>query len=198
MINLKFNKNFLIWPLSIIGGAVLGLILLAWLNPFRIFVAKKDNTWIISQGLANTLSKQVQLKNAVDASGSVSLLDIVKIATSTGVPKAEVVRKGNETYLSTGPIGEVSVDMPYGEYAMAVIPVPGVDFTNVPDKIYLSKPVQEVKLTLKEGTGQIKGIKSTKITQIAKDKLSKLVIKLVRDNDIPVLWAGVSIKLTKK
>ena len=171
---MKFvNKNIFIFIGSILGGAILGLILLAWLNPFKFFVPKKDNTWVISQGLANTLSKQAQLQEAVEASGSVSLLDIVKIATSTGVPKAEVKRQGNDILLSTGPSGEVSVNLSYGEYKVAVVPIPGVDYTNVPDKIYVAKPMQEVWLGLKDGSGKVKGM-STKNTQYENDKLSKL------------------------
>lgn len=202
-----FNKNILIWAGSIIGGAVLGLVLLAWLNPFKYFVPKKDNTWVISQGLANTLSKQVQLKNATTASGSVSLLDIVKIATSSGVPKAEVVKKGNEIFLSTGSVGEVKTDLVYGRYKVSLIPVPGVDFTGVPAEIDINKPISEIKLGLTEGQGKVKGVQN-----ILKDKpkstdLSKLVVSLywdqnkngLKDESEPkVLWAGVTIKLTKK
>lgn len=192
---------------SIIGGAVLGLILLAWLNPFRFFAAKKDNTWVISQSLANTLSKQQQLKNAVSASGSVSLLDIVKIATSSGVPKAEVVKKGADTFLSTGPVGEVKTDLVYGRYKVSLIPVPGVDFMGVPAEIDINKPIIEIKLGLTEGTGKVKGVQNVLNDKPKSSDLGKLVLSLYwdqnkngqRDETEPkVFWAGVTIKLSKK
>lgn len=205
---MKFlNKTSLIFMVSILGGAVLGLILLAWLNPFRIFVPKKDNTWVISQGLVNTLSKQVQLKNAVSASGSVSLLDIVKIATSSGVPKAEVVKKGNDIFLSTGPVGEVKTDLVYGRYKVAVIPVPGVDFMGVPAEIDIKQPISEIKLGLTEGQGKVKGVHNVSGDKPKSNDLSKLVVSLywdqnkngLKDDTEPkVLWAGVTIKLTKQ
>lgn len=188
-------------------GMILGLILLAWLNPFKYFVAKKDNTWVISQGLANTLSKQVQLKNATTASGSVSLLDIVKIATSTGVPKAEVVKKGNEIFLSTGPVGEVKTDVVYGRYKISVIPIPGVDFVGVPTEIDIKQPISEIKLGLTEGTGKIKGIQNVLNDKPKSSDLGKVIVSLYWDQnnngqkdekEPKVLWAGVTIKLTKK
>lgn len=205
---MKFlKKNLFIWTGSILGGVVLGLVLLAWLNPFKYFVAKKDNTWVISQGLANTLSKQVQLKNAVSASGSVSLLDIVKIATSSGVPKAEVVKKGNEIFLSTGSVGEVKTDLVYGRYKVSLIPVPGVDFTGVPAEVDINKPIIEIKLGLAEGTGKVNGVQNVLGDKPKSSDLSKLVVSLfwdqnkngLKDDTEPkVLWAGVTIKLTKK
>lgn len=185
----------------------MGLILLAWLNPFRFFAAKKDNTWVISQSLANTLSKQQQLKNAVSASGSVSLLDIVKIATSSGVPKAEVVKKGADTFLSTGPVGEVKTDLVYGRYKVSLIPVPGVDFMGVPAEIDINKPIIEIKLGLTEGTGKVKGVQNVLNDKPKSSDLGKLVLSLYwdqnkngqRDETEPkVFWAGVTIKLSKK
>lgn len=212
---MKFlSKNILIWTGSVLAGTVLGLILLAWLNPFKFFVPasrlgglKKDNTWIISQGLANTLSKQVQLKNAVSASGSVSLLDIVKIATSSGVPKAEVVKKGNEIFLSTGSVGEVKTDLVYGRYKVAVIPIPGVDFMGVPAEVDIRQPISEIKLGLVEGQGKVKGGQNVLNDKPKSSDLSKLIISLYWDQnkngqkekeEPKVLWAGVTIKLTKK
>lgn len=201
------NRSNLIFIGVVILGIVLGLILLAWLNPFKYFMAKKDNTWVISQGLANTLSKQSQLKNAIDASGSVSLLDIVKIATSSGVPKQEVVKKGNEIFLSTGPVGEVKTDLVYGRYKVAVIPVPGVDFVGVPAEVDIKQPISEIKLGLTEGTGKVKGIQNVLGDKPKSNDLSKLVVSLYWDQnknggkdegEPKVLWAGVTIKLTKQ
>lgn len=205
---MKFiSKNIFIWMGSILGGAILGLFLLAWLNPYRFFVPKKDNTWVISQGLANTLSKQIQLKNATTASGSVSLLDIVKIATSSGVPKQEVLKNGNDIYLSTGPVGEVKTDLVYGRYKVSLIPVPGVDFMGVPAEIDINKPISEIKLGLAEGQGKVNGVQNVLGDKPKASDLSKLVVSLfwdqnkngLKDEEEPkVLWAGVTIKLTKE
>jgi len=209
------SKNLILWIGSVLGGVILGLILLAWLNPFKFFVAKKDNTWVISQGLANTLSKQAQLQKAVEASGSVSLTDIVKIATSSGVPKAEVVKKGSDTYLSTGPLGEVKTDLVYGRYKLSLVPVPGVDFTGVPAEIDINKPIIEIKLGLTEGlpagppagrTGR-QGIQNVLKDKPKSNDLGKAIVYLYwdqnkngqkDDTEPKVLWAGVTIKLTKK
>ena len=201
------KKDMLIWPILIIAGFVLGLILLSWLNPFRFITPEKNQTWILPQGLVKTLSKQQMLKEAISPAGSVSLLDIVKIATSSGVPKQQVVKKGRDVYLSTGPSGEVKTDLVYGRYKVSVIPIPGVDFMGIPTEIDINKPIFEIKLGLTEGTGKIKGVQNVSGGKPQSTDLAKIVIYLFHDQnkdgirelgEPKVLWAGVTIKLTKK
>lgn len=210
--NLKFitkflKKDLLIWPISIIGGFVVGLVLLAWLNPFRFFMPQESKTWILPQGLVKTLSKQQMLKEAITESGSVSLKDIVKIATSSALPKQQVVKKGRDTFLSTGPSGEVKTDLVYGRYKISVVPVPGVDFVGVPAEIDIREPIVELKLGLAEGTGKVVGVQNVSEKKPKPDNLAKVAISLFYDQDKSgiknnhepkVLWAGVTIKFTRQ
>lgn len=201
------RKDLLIWPISITGGFILGLILLAWLNPFRFFVPQQSKTWILPQGLVKTLSRQQMLKEAITDAGSVSLKDIVKIATSSALPKQQVVKKGRDIFLSTGPSGEVKTDLVYGRYKISVVPVPGVDFVGVPAEIDIREPIIELKLGLTEGQGKVFGVQNVSGKKPKPDNLAKVAVSLFYDQDKngikdthepKVLWAGVTLKLTKK
>lgn len=202
---------------------------LAWLGIFEVIgiislisyfilltsnLYQKPQAWIIPQSVYSNISKNQAITRG-SKNGVIELNEFTKIATSDALPKPEAVMIGNTVYLSTGELGEVSAKIPFGAYSLSVVPIPGVDFTNVPKDIEIKRAVHELNLGLSKGKGRVllskdplKGIIPTlfeKKSKAAPDS-GTLVLKLFNDKNAdskkdftePQLrWAGVTLVLEK-
>lgn len=186
--------------------ALLGIIIgsIALIFQILILTSRKEKTWVVSQGLYQSLAKQQLLFDKTKGKG-IELEDLVEVATISSLPKAEAVRVGNKYILSTGALGDVVVELPFGIYDIEVTPIPGINFTGVRKQIKFSQSIEELRLGLTKGAGKIiqaddKPIKNPNISS----GVGKLVVKLYKDTnsngqkdvgEVSLKWAGVVVSL---
>lgn len=187
---------------------------LIWIfNPVTFFLPKKQNkTWIISQSLASTLGRQ-QVLGKYSYAGELELDSLVKAVTASVLPNEEAVRIGDKTIMSTSSLGQVTANFPSGRYKVAVMPIPGVDLTGIPNKIDLLTPAQEIPIGIKKGSGKVIGVTkkfNLSFSQAKKDQseeTTKLIISLFHDlngdgkkqkEEQGLKWAGVTVELAKE
>lgn len=202
----KFKKFLVVFVMLLIFGGITTLIinLQSILNP-----QKETKTWIISQSLASVLGRQQVLTKNIYG-GEVELEDLVKAATASVLPKEEAVRIGDKTIMSTSSLGQVTADFPQGRYKVAVVPIPGVDLTGIPNKIDLLTTTQEIPIGIKKGSGKVLGF-VTKFNAGSKrtqsKETTKLIISLFHDlngdgkkqkEEQKLRWAGVIVELIKE
>lgn len=207
------SDKALVWLgiFEVIG--IISLISYLYLLTSNLYI--KPQSWIIPQSVYSIISKNQAISKGYK-NGSIELDQFAMIATSSTLPKPEAVMIGKVVYLSTGELGEVSAKIPYGAYSVSVVPIPGVDFTNVPKNIEIKRPAHELNLGLAKGEGRVliskdplKGLIPSffeKKSQIASGS-GTLVLKLFNDKNSdskkdftePQLrWAGVTLKLEKQ
>lgn len=162
-------------------------------------------TWVISQGLYQTIAKQKALEDRVKGD-KVTFEDIIEVSTSSALPKEKVEKLDNGYLLTTGSLGEVVADIEQGLYKVSVVPVPGLDII-APYQVKVGS-VKELRLGLRPGSGKIlgSGEKQALKARNASGKAGKLVIHLYHDESSngkkdfgePTLkWAGIIIQLSR-
>lgn len=178
-------------------GIILTLLIAGTLVGLKIFkdrnVYQKPKAWVISQSLNSSLAKQRSLLSS----------DYTSASASSNI-RPEVVKVGKDYLLSTGVLGEVSLDLPKNVYKVSLVSVPGVDFTGVPSKIAPSEGTYELNIGVTQGSGKIKG-QEIKISN-PPEGTTKLKVTLYHDkngdglkgaDELSLPWAGVTIKLTE-
>lgn len=200
----NFKKYIFIWIMAILIGLGLGAFISnRVLDYYRTRPYEPPDVWVLSQGLNSTLLKQELLKKEAEG-GQVTLADIAKVATASTTLKAEAIRVGNRYLLSTGANGQAFVELPSGRYKLNIIPVPGIDFTGVPERIFVNQGFTILNIGITKGTGEIKH-KDQDITEVSSGKSSVTVV-LYQDKDSDgqkgddesqLPWAGIVVSIER-
>lgn len=202
-------KQNLISKKIMVFSVVLVLIILIGFTAFKQVnksTYQKPPAWTISQSVYSTIGKQKLLSNFAQ-DGELTVGEIAKVATSSTTVTSEVVKVGDKYLLSTGSDGQVKINLPQGLYKMAVMPIPGMDFTGVSDQVKVEGRTQIMFLGLKKGSGEINSRVLSVITEPGSGDLKNtdLVIKLFhdkngdavnQDGESGLSWAGVTFRLT--
>lgn len=184
-------------------GVILGLV-----KDSKIY--KKPETWVISQGLNSTLTKQQLLLGSVRG-GKITLSDIAKVATASTTVKPEAVKIGKDYLLSTGADGKVEISVDNGQYKVEIIKLQKIDFTGVPAKIIIDRGNFVLNIGLTKGSGKILSLRHPERSEGSQDSIgrsapSRMTLSLFQDkngdgkkeeNEPDLPWAGVTVKLIK-
>ena len=206
----NFKARFLRKKFLIIAGFIFtvvifitGFILINFFGHKNTY--QKPKAWTISQNIYSTLAKQKLLSDFA-GDGELTVAEIARVATSSATLKQEVVKVGDKYLLSTGSDGQVKVSLPIGIYTMAVMPIPNMDFTGVPDRVRVEGSAQIMTLGLKGGSGKVFSKALPVITRQSLEELNStdFLINLFHDKngdgikqagEVMLPWAGVTFRL---
>lgn len=168
-------------------------------------------TWVISQDLYAKLVMRQTIINESQNNPIDLAMGVRAAGTESAIPNQIVQTEGNKILLETGSLGQVVADLGYGAYEVKMIPIPGVNFTNVPSEVKIITPIQQQVIGIAPGSGLVLGQGGVHLNLFnkteAKNEQGKIIFKFFNDkngngkqepSENFLEWAGIIVNLTKR